>query len=167
MDIIKKAFEIVQKKGNLYNEKYDSNWISYIDKEGCIHTFDYFADDSLCEDCVDKKIDEINKKITEKDSDIKIPYNFHKLCYQTESDREGTNFHLCDECGEIIHQSIIWTDQEIDHWLNIMNDNDYKKIKHISTYFELMNIFDPDYGTSEEFPEETKKIAVKVIKFIK
>lgn len=164
---IKKAHEIVQKMGVLYKEKNDSNWISYIDNDNCIHTYDYFADDSFCEDCIPNKVKEINEKINKRKSNVGISNDFYKVCYQTESSREGTNFHYCDECREIIHQSIIWTDQEVDHWTNVMTDNNYRKIKNISTYFELMKVLDPVYGTINEFPEDTIRIAERVIKNIK
>lgn len=167
MDIIKKAFNIVEKKGKNYIEKQDSNWISYTNKDDYIFDFDDFSCEDYCEDCIDKKIKEINKRIKDKDTNIKIPDDFNEICYQTESSKEGYGLCRCDECGEFIHQSIIWTEQELEHWLEVMNDEDWKKTKTINTHYELMKILDPVYGAVEEFPGKTLQIAKKVIRFIK
>lgn len=166
MEEIIKAFDIVEKIGVKYTAKDYCNWISYVDTNDDIRIFDCFSSEIFCEDCIDKKIEDVKKQI--KKGLVKIPNGFREITYEYDSiSLEGEDFCICDECGEIIFQSIIWTCQEISHWLNLENKNWKKVKKSVRECYELMNILDPAYGAVEEFPTETLKIAEKVILFIK
>jgi len=161
-EILQKAFSIVETKGEKYNSKFYHNWVCYVNKENNIVSFN--SDETFCEDCIDKKLDEIQKDIDKKE--IAIPEDFIELCYQTVTSPEGDDFRHCDMCGEIIEQDILWTNQEMNHWLKDMSNDDWENLDSEYNYYELMEILNPYHGSYDKYPEETLQISEKVIKYL-
>lgn len=161
--IIKKALDIITETGNKYIPKRDHCWISYSDHDGWLHTFDYYNDETYCEDCIKNVINSIDEKI--KSEEQEKPDGYASMEYQVESSPENDDFCICGECGELIACASHWSEQEMDQWL----DDEQKVttwdeiIKEPCQCYELMQILDPGTGACEEFPEQTTKIALKII----
>jgi hypothetical protein len=134
---IKQAFEIVKDKGEKYKNKRE---IYYF--EGCCKNY--------CEDCIDK----ITKDRKRRGKCVE---------YLTEYGPEYDDFLLCDNCGAIIETSILWSDQEIDHWSNLDDKELGESLSHSYSAYCLMKIFDSIYGAVKEYPDETSLLAKKVI----
>lgn len=137
-EVIKQAYEIVKPLG----EKYEPGEVYYIIDEECHEPEEHQALD-YCADCAKKII---------KDRPLRAV---------AESSPEDENFCQCEECGKILSASIIWTEQEMEHWLEHTKP---ENLKDEQACYELMNILDWEgYGAYEKFPVEVEQIAQKVI----
>lgn len=158
MTNISNARLIVAPKAATYSPKSECNWVCYYDDPGDIHTYEPTKCDNYCEDCIKS----IVQKFTA-DESAERPNGFIEFCFDTESSKENEGFCLCDNCGEHISVSIIWTEQELEHWLSLDADEWAMSLGDNSCCYELAAILDDCYGSSESFPDETAKIADAVL----
>jgi len=156
--VIAFAYFLVSKKSKYYNPSFDSNWISYEDKDGDIRTFDDENSKTYCEHCITQVVKEISK-----DEEIILPDEFVEFTYQTETSKENEGFLICDKCGEIIECSIIWDIQELEHWISLTRKEWKERLKCKMNTYELTQILDLIHGSFSEFKKETFKIGVYVI----
>jgi hypothetical protein len=120
---VSKIIEAIAKIETLagqYREKQDSNWICYVNTDGDVCTFDALNSETYCEDCIEKAVLEVTTN-----KELSLPEDFSEFTYSTETSKEGEDFCVCSDCGEIIHQSIIFTSDEIRHWLSL-SDSEFK-----------------------------------------
>lgn len=106
------------------------------------HESDKYSPNDYCYKCA--------SKIAKKEG-LKVEY---------ESSPEKEDFCLCDSCGKILQAAILWTEQEMEHWLTYLRKED---LKNKRCCYELMEIFHPIYGAYEKFPNEVEKIAHRVM----
>lgn len=149
---------IVAPKAAAYSPKGECNWVCFHDDLGNIHTYEPTNCDDYCEDCIGTIVEKLFA-----DESAERPDGFVEFCFDTESSKENEGFCLCDNCGEHIFVSIIWTEQELEHWLSLDADGWAKSLADNSCCYELMQILDDCYGSSEWFPDETSKIADAVL----
>lgn len=153
-----KAWMIVAPKAKAYSPKFECNWVCYYDDLGDIHTYEPTNCDDYCEDCIGAIVEKLTA-----DESAERPEGFVEFCFDTESSKEDEGFCLCHKCGKHISVSIIWTEQELEHWLSLDADDWSKALGDDSCCYELAQILDDVYGSSESFPEETRKIADAVL----
>ena len=156
--VIASALELVLPISEKYLPKQDSNWFEYYDTDGFRKPFEE-DQGTYCEDCSEERKQEILK-----DKEITFPEDFEELVIGTETSKENEDFLNCDSCGEIIECAIIWTDQELDHWINC-TDEDWVNCKNSPySYYEIAKILEDTYGAKEEFKAKSILIAESVLK---
>lgn len=134
------AFAVVKKLGQKYKPL---QGVYYLVDEDHNESDDYNCND-YCFKCATKEAKKVG------------------LHVQQESSPEKEDFCICDGCGKIIETSIIWTKQEMEHWLDNLEKEDLKKK---SICYELMKVLEPNYGAFEKFAEQVTEIARRVLSF--
>ena len=158
MAVIASAIVVVKELADKYKPKEDSDWFEYFDKDGHRHTFEE-DQGTYCEDCSETRKEEILN-----DAEIELPDDFEELYISTETSKENEDFLYCDSCGKIIECSIIWTDQEIEYWTKLSNE-DWVNYKNSETsYYQIYKILEETYGATEEYTDECLIIAQNVLK---
>lgn len=132
------AYDVVKKLGKKYKPL---QGVYYLVDEDYHESEDYNCND-YCFKCATK---EAQKAV---------------LYVQEESSPEKEDFCICDGCGKIIETSIIWTEQEMEHWLDNLEKED---LKRKTICYELMKVLEPNYGAFEKFPKHVEQIANRVL----
>lgn len=156
-EILKKAIELIAPLAKQYKPKNDANWVCTLDKQGEVNTLEEYNSDTYCEDCIEKVIRKIRRK------DVKLPKNFKKFTYQTETSKEGEDFCVCSECGEIIEQSVIFTSQEIEYWNTLPSNEFNEALKNNRSCYELLELI-TDKFIDKKHQEAVRKIRERIIK---
>ena len=156
--VIASALELVLPLSEKYLPKQDSDWFEYYDTDGYRKSFEE-DQGTYCEDCSEARKQEILK-----DQEITFPEDFEELVIATETSKENEDFLNCDSCGEIIECAIIWTGQELDHWINCTDEDWINKKNNSYSYYQIAKILEDTYGTKEEFKEKCLLIAKSVLK---
>lgn len=158
MTTLKKAIDLVARTAKQYKPKNEANWVCYWRSDSPYQeTYEPSNSETYCEDCIEKAIEKLNK-----DTSIEFPENFESFTYDTEPSKEGEDFCYCDDCGEIIHQSIIFTRQEMAHWAKVTDAQFKKGLKDSRFCYELKKVL-----SDAEYPKEVEKLAKKTINLSK
>jgi hypothetical protein len=160
---IREALDFLKPLAEKYEPRQESKWFEYENLDGHIMSFDE-DQGTYCEYCAEKRKQELLD-----DENIEFPRDYGELIISTETSKENENFLNCDSCGAIIECSIIWNEQEINHWLS-QKKKDWKFYKGVDKnyfHYQLYKILEPTYGAAEEFKDACYKIAKKVLKYVK
>jgi len=157
---IASALELALPLAKKYKPKTDSTWFEYYDTHEYCKPFEE-DQGTYCEDCVDEREIEIIKN---ENKEIKFPKDFEKLTQSVETSKENEGFLNCDSCGEIIECGIIWTDQELDHWINCTDEYWINCKNSPYIYYQIYKILEDTYGAKEENKAKCLLIAKSVLK---
>ena len=158
MTTLKKAIELIAPLAKQYKPKQDANWICFFASDSPYEeTYEPSNCKIYCEDCIEKAIEKLNN-----DPLTVLPKNFKSFTYDTEAPKEGEDFCCCSDCSEIIHQSIIFTRQEMAHWAKVTDAQFKKGLKDSRFCYELKKVL-----SDAEYPKEVEKLAKKTINLSK
>ena len=158
MNNLEKARQLIAPNAALYSPKNECNWVCYRDNEGYSHTYEPTNCEDYCEDCIGQVVEKLTQ-----DKSAERPADFIGFCFDTESSKEDEGFCLCENCGKHIFVQIIWTEQELEHWLSLDENQWATALKDGSSCYELAAILDEYYGSITPFPTETQRIADLVV----
>lgn len=155
----------------LYTPKQTVHWVIWEDEDGNgeeyegrgyeqnlasdapIEEGDYF-----CEDCIEAVVAALND-----DPDAERPEGFARFSYREDAMPEEEKFTLCSRCGHHIDCAIVWSEQEVGHWLRHKEKDWHRVLSTPSACWQLAQLLDEHYGAGEDFPEEVLEIAVRVL----
>lgn len=154
---IASALAIVAENAAGYTPKQECNRVLWEDADGNLETFEPLNCEDYCEDCIDRVLADATAS-----PEIEKPEGFVRLCYETESAKENEGFCTCSGCGETIGCEILWTKQEVDHWLSLRPKEWAEALSLPSTCWEIEQVLGYS-GACREFPVETAEIARRVV----
>ncbi len=119
------------------------------------HTLEDADDCDYCELCIDKAVEEWQKKSNS--GHLDVPRGT-EITYQVETSPEKEHFCICSMCGEIIFASLILLEDEVWHW---EKHEDLDKLSAQEAY-ELAEVFGC-HGQEEILDPRLEAIAKRVI----
>lgn len=157
-ETIAAARAAIAEKAAQYTPKDECNWLVWIDKDGNTETFEPTNCEDYCEDCVAQVAQDAAAN-----REMEKPEGFAEMGWETESCKESEGFCICNRCGESIDCQVIWTNQEVGHWLSLDARQWAKQISGKRVCRELSQLLDEHYGAGDKFPMETLEIAKRVL----
>ena len=157
------AYQILSSRTEQYYPKNLCHWLCFYEANGFVQTYEPLNDQDYCEDCIEQIVAQALKLIEQ--GELEKPTGFKGLTFEAETCKESENFCFCDNCGEVIRASILWNQQELDHWLSLSRAEWKRALVSASNCYQLMQVLDPVYGAAEDFPIACQKIAHQVIHY--
>ena len=177
VSILQQAFDIVEKEG-LENLTYGDYWLAYKIKNNNIDDedeeddeeiilYDEESENTYCEDCIEQEIVELQAAFVNGEIPKPDDYGGEVCYYYGGCFYEIDDFIECNRCEKDISNSILWYDDLLnwflkdddEGWLNIFREKDRIYL------CKLMLILERGNGSYDKLPDETIKIAEKVIYF--
>ena len=156
---IQKAYHLLNESAARYTPKNDACWVCYENTDGRSETFEDMNDFTYCEDCIQKVLEKASQEHTND-----LPEDFVKFDFQVESMCEKDDFLHCDECGELIRCSSLFSKQEIDHWTTLSKRQWIETLQVPYSCFELKIMLQDTHGIVGKYPVAALRIAMKVLK---
>lgn len=158
LEIMAAARAVIAERAAQYTPKDECNWLVWVDENGDTETFEPTNCEDYCEDCVAQAA-----KDAAANPEMEKPEGFSEMGWETESCKEDEGFCICNRCGESIDCQVIWTNQEVGHWLSLDARQWAKQISDKRVCWELSQLLDEHYGAGDKFPTETLEIAQRVL----
>lgn len=158
---IEKAISLVQAKADNYPASYVTYWIM-LETENYKSEIEDISNSDYCENCIDVAIKEHKRKIA-KGLEKKLPTR-SKLSYSCDNTGSisSNDFAHCEMCGLILVSSFDVSEQELEHWESLTDNEFLAFLQDDSTHYELKEIFEQhEYS---KFASRIEKLADRVIK---
>jgi hypothetical protein len=154
-----------------YTPKNTVHWIIWEDDEGNGEEYEGSGfeqnlvsdtpirqDDYFCEDCIEVVLADLSA-----DPTADRPEGFARFSFREWYMPEEESFVICAKCGHLIEVSIVWSEQELDDWLRDDQAFWAEAISSPSVCWEIAQILHEDYGAAGDFPDETLRVAKRVL----
>ena len=142
----------VAEKAALYTPKQTVHWITVQGENGDIEEDE--GGDYFCEDCIEGAVAALNA--ASENGVARYSYLGYDM-------PEEESFARCEKCGDNIDCSMLWSKQEVGHWLLHEGKDWHRVLSTPSACWELAQLLDEHYGAGEDFPQEVMRIAERVL----
>jgi hypothetical protein len=173
-ETIAAARAAIAQKAAKYTPKQTVHWIIWEDEAGNGEEYEgmgYYQNlasdspieegDYFCQDCIEGVVAALND-----DPDAERPEGFAQFSFRQHDMPEEENFAICAKCGHHIDCTILWSEQEMDTWLDPKQSSDEWLMDALgdpAVCWELSQLLDEHCGAGDDFPAETLEIAKRVL----